>query len=154
MYEENYHHIFLIFPLFVCGTTIRGGIEGPALLGITFEANNGLYISLGASPPLSIFGSGGPWSFSVSGGYANPIVLSTGKNIDFITVPRIGVGIIKPENTYVGIIPGLLGAFGWKIKPDFSIGFQAGLNICILLEINSMEPNLIPVGQFGIFARF
>jgi hypothetical protein len=58
--------IFMIFPLLTFGATIRAGIEGPAILGATIETDGGLYISLGASPPLSIFGSGGPWTLSIT----------------------------------------------------------------------------------------
>ncbi|MEA2066916.1 MAG: hypothetical protein U9O65_07505 [Thermotogota bacterium] len=146
--------IFMIFPLLTFGATIRAGIEGPAILGATIETDGGLYISLGASPPLSIFGSGGPWSYSVTAGYAHPIALSTGKKINFFTVPRIGVSFIKPDNLYIGVIPGIIGAIGWNANPVFTIGLQVGVNICLLLEINSMKPNLVPTGQFGIFTTF
>jgi hypothetical protein len=144
----------MIFPLLTFGATIRAGLEGPAILGATFETDGGLYISLGASPPLSIFGSGGPWSYSATAGYAHTITLSTGKKINFFTVPRIGVSFIKPDNLYIGVIPGIIGAIGWNANPAFTIGLQAGVNICLLLEINSMEPNLVPTGQFGIFTTF
>ncbi|MFO7882034.1 MAG: hypothetical protein R6U52_05810 [Kosmotogaceae bacterium] len=146
--------LFLLSSLIVSGTTIRMGVEGPALLGVTFETNRGLYLSLGASPPLSIFGSGGAWSYSITAGYAHPIALSTGKKINFFTVPRIGVSFIKPDNIYIAVIPGILGAIGWKANPAFTIGLQVGINICLLLDINSMEPNLVPTGQFGIFSIF
>jgi hypothetical protein len=146
--------IFMIFPLLTFGATIRAGIEGPAILGATIETDGGLYISLGASPPLSIFGSGGPWTLSITSGYAHSIALSNGKKVSFFAVPRIGTSFIKSDSIYIGVIPGIIGAIGWKANTAFTIGLQVGVNICLLLDINSMEPNLVPTGQFGIFTTF
>lgn len=145
---------FLLFPLLIYGITIRVGVEGPALIGATIEANNGLYLTFGGFPPLNIFGSGGPWTFSLTGGYIHLFEWFDFGKTSLNIAPRIGMAAIISESFYIAAIPGFIIETSWKISKKFKLGLQAGINLGIILKAEDMNINLVPIGQLGIHTKF
>jgi len=145
--------LFLTVAIMASAITIRVGFEGPALLGATLETDSGLFFTIGASPPMSIFGGGGEWSYSFAGGYASAFTLLDTFRSELKLVTRIAAALVLTDTTYLGVIPGVLTEVTWKIA-SFRLGVQAGISLCLLFDIEDFEPDLVPTGQIGILARF
>lgn len=138
----------------VFGLTVKTGFEGPSLLRVTLESDSGLYLSFGTSPPITVFGSKGTWSFSMSGGYAHPISIFVMNESELRLVLRSGLGGVVTESFYIVAIPGLLAEVTWRISSIFRLGVQAGISVCLFVRFEDLKPSSVPVGQIGIHARF
>lgn len=145
--------LFLTAAIMASAMTVRIGFEGPALLGATLETSPGFYLTVGASPPISIFGGDGGWSYSLAGGYAFAFTLLYTFRSELQLIPRVAAALVFTENTYIGVIPGILTEVAWKIA-SFRLGVQAGINLCLLFDVRDFEPDFIPTGQIGVLARF
>jgi len=144
----------LLFFSVLPGLTLRMGIEGPSILGLSFEMGSGLCFGFGAIPPITIFGPAGPWSFSFTGGYSYSLIILHKDRMEVSALMRGCLGAIISESFSLAAVLGVLLETKWNISPGLKAGVQLGLNLNMVQRITSPETNFVPMGQVGLVIDF
>ncbi|MDD5683916.1 MULTISPECIES: hypothetical protein [unclassified Mesotoga] len=145
---------FLVFFAAVPGLTLRAGIEGPAIIGFSLELDSGIYCGVGAIPPITIFGSGGRWSFSLTGGYSSSFEVLRREKMIISAIARGCAGAIFSGALHLAAMVGMLLEIKWSLNPSFKTGFQLGMSLGMYQRITNPETSFVPMGQIGVVFDF